>query len=105
MRQTAAAKIALSWLKIALDRGRIPEPWPRGGAFGILIRLQHLGVREAGLDFGSSGIHPVGFVQFTQGRDRFADTPWPMEVDSIWVSAPFFRFLEGDLKKASLTPG
>ena len=31
-------------------------------------------------------------------RDHFANTPWAMEGDSIWVSAPFFRFLEGDFK-------
>lgn len=29
---------------------------------------------------------------------HFAGTPWEMRVDSIWVSAPFFRFLEGDFK-------
>ncbi len=31
-------------------------------------------------------------------RDHFAEQDWEMEVDSIWVSTPFFRFLEGDYK-------
>lgn len=31
-------------------------------------------------------------------EEYFADQPWEMKVDSIWVNAPFFRFLEGDYK-------
>ncbi|MDB4474844.1 hypothetical protein N9023_07535, partial [Opitutaceae bacterium] len=28
-------------------------------------------------------------------RTHFKDTKWEMQADSIWVSAPFFRFLQG----------
>lgn len=31
-------------------------------------------------------------------REHFADAVWPLESDSIWVSPPFHRFLEGDFK-------
>ena len=31
-------------------------------------------------------------------RDHFMDTNWEMQTDSIWVSAPFYRFLQGDYK-------
>jgi len=29
-------------------------------------------------------------------EDHFADQPWEMKTDSIWVNAPFFRFLHGE---------
>lgn len=31
-------------------------------------------------------------------RSHFKDTEWRMRTDSIWVSAPFYRFLQGDYK-------
>lgn len=31
-------------------------------------------------------------------RAHFKETKWEMQADSIWVSAPFFRFLQGDYK-------
>lgn len=33
-----------------------------------------------------------------QVRAHFAAAPWEMRVDTIWVNAPFRRFLEGDFK-------
>jgi len=29
-------------------------------------------------------------------RQHFAEQPWEMKVDAIWVNAPFFRFLQGE---------
>ncbi|MBT5901024.1 MAG: hypothetical protein HOH58_02825 [Opitutaceae bacterium] len=31
-------------------------------------------------------------------RHHFEDMTWKMQADSIWVSAPFYRFLQGDYK-------